>query len=106
MSANGEKLADFQRRPVTYIETIQVKDGVECDTYSFDGNPSEDLAIVQVTPGTKTPLQESSLFRESWLGLLVSGTIYYVSANYHKILSKSLRPYNIRRITMTSSITT
>src|SRR5579871_4964010 len=43
--------------PVSYVETIQVKDGVVCDTYTFEGDSTRDLAIVQVEPGSKTPLQ-------------------------------------------------
>lgn len=52
------KLHTFQESPVTYIETMQVKDGVECDTYSFDGDGTKDLAIVRVAKGSKTPLQK------------------------------------------------
>lgn len=52
------KLHSFQERPVAYVETIQVKDGVECDTYSFVGDDTQDLAIVRVTRGYKTPLQK------------------------------------------------
>ncbi len=44
--------------PVTFIETIQVKEGVECDTYSFANDHTKDLAIVKVTKGHKTPLQK------------------------------------------------
>ena len=54
-------LTTFRRNnedhPVTYIETLQVKEGVECDTYSFVGDATQDLAIVRVTKGFKTPLQ-------------------------------------------------
>jgi hypothetical protein len=42
---------------VNYVETIPVKDGVLCDTYTFEGDSTRDLAIVQVEPGCKTPLQ-------------------------------------------------
>src|SRR5215469_15871425 len=51
------KLTTFQNRPVEYVETMQVKSGVECDVYSFVGDGSEDLAIVRVAKGSKTPLQ-------------------------------------------------
>ena len=51
------KLTTFNNRQVTYVETMRVKDGVECDTYSFVSDGSEDLAIVRVTKGFKTPLQ-------------------------------------------------
>lgn len=42
---------------VSFKETQTVKDGVECDIYSFDNNTSIDLAIVRVAKANKTPLQ-------------------------------------------------
>jgi hypothetical protein len=43
--------------PVSFVETMAVKDGVECDVYAFTNDDSKDLAIVRVTKGYKTPLQ-------------------------------------------------
>jgi hypothetical protein len=43
---------------VTYIETQTVKDGVECDIYKYTLDESRDLAVVRVSRGFKTPLQE------------------------------------------------
>ena len=43
---------------VKYVETQQVKDGVECDIYTFYANTSRDLAVVRVAKGFKTPLQK------------------------------------------------
>lgn len=43
---------------VKYVETQLVKDGVECDIYTFDANTSRDLAVVRVAKGFKTPLQK------------------------------------------------
>ncbi len=45
-------------RKVSFIETQQVKEGVECDIYTFVGDATQDLAIVRVTKGFKTPLQK------------------------------------------------
>ncbi len=42
---------------INYNETLQVKDGVVCDTYAFEGDTLKDLAIVTVRVGFKTPLQ-------------------------------------------------
>lgn len=53
-----DKLTVFNNRSVTYVETMQVKDGVACDTYSYVGDDMQDLAIVRVTKGFKTPLQK------------------------------------------------
>jgi len=35
MDKLSEFKADGKNRKVSFIETMQVKDGVECDTYSF-----------------------------------------------------------------------
>jgi len=43
---------------VQYLNTEQVKEGVECDIYSFAGDTTKDLAIVRVKPSYKTPLQK------------------------------------------------
>jgi hypothetical protein len=57
----AQKLTSFtegnQEVPVSYIGTIEVAIGVTCDTYSFEGDDSRDLAIVHVKAGYKTPLQ-------------------------------------------------
>ena len=55
------KLSEFrignENRKVSFNETMQVKDGVECDTYSFVDDDTQDLAIVRISKGFKTPLQ-------------------------------------------------
>ncbi|HEV2402644.1 MAG TPA: hypothetical protein VGS08_00395 [Candidatus Saccharimonadales bacterium] len=48
---------DGKNHEVTFVETIYVKEGVECDTYAFVGDATQDLAIIHVTKGCKTPLQ-------------------------------------------------
>jgi hypothetical protein len=57
----AEKITEFvigdQLHPVRYVETQTVKDGVECDIYTFSDDTSRDLAIVRVQKGFKTPLQ-------------------------------------------------
>lgn len=52
-----EFVLDEQAIPVRFNGTIVVKEGVECDTYSFEGDSDKDLAIVRVEKGHKTPLQ-------------------------------------------------
>lgn len=52
-----DKLTIFQNQAVTYVETQQIKEGVEADLYTFNGDASKDLAIVRVAAGHKTPLQ-------------------------------------------------
>ncbi len=58
---SAEKLTSFkfdgETLQVNFIETLAVKDGVECDVYSFVDDESKDLAIVTVKAGYKTPLQ-------------------------------------------------
>lgn len=43
---------------VTFVETIQVTDRVECDVYAFDGDKTKDLRIIRIKSGGKTPLQK------------------------------------------------
>lgn len=56
-----EKITQFTEQdnesPVSYIETIEVAEGVSCDTYSFEADETRDLAVVEVKAGCKTPLQ-------------------------------------------------
>src|SRR4030067_1794068 len=44
--------------PVSFVETMQVAEGVECDVYTFDGDNAKDLGIIRIKPGSKTPLQK------------------------------------------------
>jgi hypothetical protein len=58
-----ERLTEFAQQDepliaVRYSETIQVKDGVRCDTYTFENDNTKDLALVEVEPGQRTPLQQ------------------------------------------------
>jgi mannose-6-phosphate isomerase-like protein (cupin superfamily) len=53
----GSFVVDGKPRPVRFVETQKVKEGVECDIYSFVDDSSRDLAVVTVKPGYKTPLQ-------------------------------------------------
>ena len=46
-----------REQPVSFIETINVVDGVECDVYSYDDDPTKDLGVIRIKPGMKTPLQ-------------------------------------------------
>jgi len=56
---DSEKFANFgdPESPVTFIESVEVKPGVDCDVYSFDGDQNRDLAVVTVAQGVKTPRQ-------------------------------------------------
>lgn len=44
--------------PVSFVETMQVTNGVECDVYTFDGDTTKDLGIIRIKPASKTPLQK------------------------------------------------
>ena len=37
---------------------MQVADGVECDTYTFDNRDDVDLGIIKIQPNAKTPRQK------------------------------------------------
>ena len=51
-SFEGEEL------PVSFVETMKVTDGVECDVYAFNGDDTKDLGIIRIKPGSRTPLQK------------------------------------------------
>ncbi|MDP2585305.1 MAG: hypothetical protein Q8P29_00325, partial [Candidatus Levybacteria bacterium] len=57
----GHLLTSFEwknkSRPVKFVETEQVANGVKCDVYSFVDDPSKDLGIIKIQPGFKTPRQ-------------------------------------------------
>ena len=46
-----------QKQKVSFIETTDVTEGVQCDVYKFDGDNTKDLGIIRVKPGYKTPRQ-------------------------------------------------
>ena len=55
------KITNFSFRgkdlKVEYVESMNVKEGVDCDVYRFSDDDSRDLAIVTVQKGFSTPLQ-------------------------------------------------
>lgn len=51
-------LFEGRKQPVSYIETLSVNGGVQCDVYKFEGDTSKDLGIIRIKPGSKTPLQK------------------------------------------------
>ncbi len=52
-----EKLTEFKGKRVSFIETMHVKEGVDCDVYSFVDDSSKDLGVITVRSGQMTPLQ-------------------------------------------------
>ena len=49
---------DFQREPITFVETLNVKEGVVCDVYTFNENKEKDLGVITVAKDASTPLQK------------------------------------------------
>lgn len=47
-----------KEQPVSFIETMHVAEGVDCDVYVFIGDETKDLGIIRIKPGSKTPLQK------------------------------------------------
>lgn len=47
-----------KEQPVSFIETMRVADGVDCDVYVFIDDSSKDLGVIRISPGSKTPLQK------------------------------------------------
>ncbi|MBU2592131.1 hypothetical protein KKD61_01560 [Patescibacteria group bacterium] len=50
-------LFEGREQPVSFVETMHIVDGVDCDVYTFDGDSTKDLGIIRIVPGNKTPLQ-------------------------------------------------
>lgn len=53
-----EKVVRNKFPNTTFVESYEVTQGVNCDTYKFDNDSSKDLAIVTIRPGCKTPRQK------------------------------------------------
>jgi len=51
-------LCEEYLQDIAFIETMKVKEGVECDVYSFTNDKNKDLGIIKISPGMKTPLQK------------------------------------------------
>lgn len=47
-----------KEQPVSFVETMHVTDGVDCDVYTFVGDTTKDLGIIKISPGSRTPLQK------------------------------------------------
>lgn len=57
LSKSSDKLIAFRGQPVNFVETQHVKDGVECDVYSFTEDDAKDLGIIFIRQGVKSPKQ-------------------------------------------------
>lgn len=51
-------LQEFQGKAVTFVEQMQVRDGVICDVYVFNDDDTCDLGIITIDSGAKTPKQK------------------------------------------------
>lgn len=40
---------------MTFVETLQVKEGVSCDVYRFDDDDTKDLGVVSIAKGHTSP---------------------------------------------------
>ena len=49
---------DGEEKLVRLIDTLEITDGVLCDTYAFEGDKTKDLGIIKMKPGSRTPLQK------------------------------------------------
>ena len=59
---SNKKLTTFtfegESQSVSFVETMKVTTGVECDVYTLDGDKTKDLGIIRIDQGCKTPLQK------------------------------------------------
>lgn len=53
-----DRLQTFNGSAVTYIDSQNIKDGVDCDVYAFKDDINRDLGIVKVKKGCVTPRQK------------------------------------------------
>lgn len=58
----NDRLTEFEFdglcQEVSFVETMNVTDGVTCDVYKFVDDNKKDLGIIKIQPGYKTPLQK------------------------------------------------
>jgi hypothetical protein len=45
-------------QPVSFVETMHIADGVDCDVYTFIGDSGKDLGIIRISKGSETPKQK------------------------------------------------
>ncbi len=43
---------------ISFVETMNVTEGVVCEVYAFEGDNTKDLGIIKISSGCKTPLQK------------------------------------------------
>ena len=81
-----KKLSSFdfegQLLSTKFEETQTVREGVECDVYSFVDDRSKDLAIVRVMREHKTPLQRIRQGNRTVEGLVSGKGVLTVRADY------------------------
>ena len=54
----GNFSLDDEEQEVSFVETMHVADGVDCEVYTFIENEGRDLGIIKIESGKKTPLQK------------------------------------------------
>lgn len=47
-----------EEEEVSFVQTMHVSEGVNCEVYNFIENEGRDLGIIKIEPGKKTPLQK------------------------------------------------
>jgi len=85
-----------QEQAVSFVKTVQVADGVECDEYLVPGDiKSKDLGIIKIQPGKKTPLQRVLKGERTIEG--------YVSGKGQLVITKAGGEKNIYEVDSNSS---
>lgn len=94
----GLKLTTFEYNgkvlPVEFVETMEVKDGVTCDVYSFVGDTTKDLGIVTVKRGHKTPLQRVLKGDKTIEGLVSGSGVLTVKSSSDKEITYQFNDSN------------
>ncbi len=53
-----KKISEHKGEKVEFVETLDVKEGVVCDVYTFTETNEKDLGIIEIKAGFSTPLQK------------------------------------------------
>ena len=80
------KIQHFDNKSVTFVEALNVKEGVVCDVYLFDDSKEKDLGIISVSPNTCTPLQRILKGKKTIEGLLQGKGVLTVTGANGKVV--------------------
>jgi len=79
-----------KKESVSFIETLHVTDGVDCDVYAFVNDKEKDLGIIRIRPGYRTPLQKVLKGDRTIEGSISgSGKLTVIKSNGKRVIFKT-----------------